>query len=737
MSIDSDDGDKELQELNSSLLDGKKTVKDGVVMGEEQGVLKEGKLKIDGITKDVKDGQVGVFQVHAAPQMPQQQSQGAMVCWERFLHVRSLKVLLVENDDCTRHVVAALLRNCGYEVTEAADVLQAWKILEDLRNHIDLVLTEVVMPYLSGIGLLCKIMSHKTRPNLPVIMMSSYASMSLVFKCLSKGAVDFLVKPIRKNELKNLWQHVWRRCQSSSGSGSESGSQNQSSGKSRSVEKCKNNSCCNDEDDSESIGLDVGGGSDIGSGTQSSWTKRAVEVDSPQPDSPYDQMVECPDSTCAQVDSTCAQDVRSNAETSGNKLVPVAKTRKLQKKKEECGIPEDNAPTANSLEMGVPRNLGIQLEFLRNDLLEPSSSKLTEQISKEQLNLNCESPSIKLKNEHATLIGDVTISTQSQMDSMEFEAQNRNSKISDINNKANNDTEELPSLELSLKRPRVVKDTGTEVQDDRYILRHSDLSAFSRYKAVSNTNKAHPRNFGSSSPHGICLDVTMKESLHDIQFHSSGNPPNQFSNVGSNNIDMGSAINTSFAKSLIKKSSILSSVKHLHPSDFHSIKECPIYAPTAVLVPSKGTHKELQNEHLYHHKNHHHHLVHNMQQQWPPDHSDLSLKKMAAAAPHCGSSNVLGGPEGNTVNYDVDGSSLSNGQNGSSLAVEAEGIDLESDGGISGNSGRGGPSGSGNTVGHNKFEQREAALTKFHWKRKERCFQKKVQYQSRKRHAEQ
>lgn len=45
-------------------------------------------------------------------------------------------------------------------------------------------------------------------------VMSSYASMSLVFKCLSKGAVDFLVKPIRKNELKNLWQHVWRRCQS-------------------------------------------------------------------------------------------------------------------------------------------------------------------------------------------------------------------------------------------------------------------------------------------------------------------------------------------------------------------------------------------------------------------------------------------------------------------------------------------------------------------------------------------
>lgn len=54
-------------------------------------------------------------------------------------------------------------------MTEAANGIQAWKILEDLTNHIDIVLTEVVMPFLSGVGLLCKIMSHKTRKTVPVI----------------------------------------------------------------------------------------------------------------------------------------------------------------------------------------------------------------------------------------------------------------------------------------------------------------------------------------------------------------------------------------------------------------------------------------------------------------------------------------------------------------------------------------------------------------------------------------
>lgn len=43
------------------------------------------------------------------------QQQGRVIRWEKFLPVKTLRVLLVENDDCTRHVVRALLRKCGYE----------------------------------------------------------------------------------------------------------------------------------------------------------------------------------------------------------------------------------------------------------------------------------------------------------------------------------------------------------------------------------------------------------------------------------------------------------------------------------------------------------------------------------------------------------------------------------------------------------------------------------------------
>lgn len=57
--------------------------------------------------------------------------------------------------------------------------LEAWKILEDLTNQIDLILTEVVTSCLSGIGLLRKIMSHKIRKNIPVI--SKYFSCTFAY----------------------------------------------------------------------------------------------------------------------------------------------------------------------------------------------------------------------------------------------------------------------------------------------------------------------------------------------------------------------------------------------------------------------------------------------------------------------------------------------------------------------------------------------------------------------------
>uniref|UniRef100_A0A2P2LFQ7 Response regulatory domain-containing protein n=1 Tax=Rhizophora mucronata TaxID=61149 RepID=A0A2P2LFQ7_RHIMU len=119
MTVDCD-GDKDVRELNHGLRQGNKTVIDGVV-SKEKNLDEDNGLKVHGIAENVKHGHSGAHQAPPPLQTShhhhhhQQQSQGTMVCWEKFLHLRSLKVLLVENDDSTRHVLTALLRNCSYE----------------------------------------------------------------------------------------------------------------------------------------------------------------------------------------------------------------------------------------------------------------------------------------------------------------------------------------------------------------------------------------------------------------------------------------------------------------------------------------------------------------------------------------------------------------------------------------------------------------------------------------------
>ncbi|KZV51770.1 hypothetical protein F511_11458 [Dorcoceras hygrometricum] len=681
--------------------------------------------------KDENTGGATAFEPPGELQMQHQPSQGTAVCWERFLHVRSIRVLLVENDHSTRHVVSALLRNCNYEVIDAANGLQAWKILQDLTNHVDLVLTEVVMPNLSGIALLCKIMSHKTRKNIPVVMMSSNDSMGLVVMCLSKGAVDFLVKPIRKNELKNLWQHVWRRCHSSSGSGSESGTQTHKYVKSKGSEKSENSES-NDVENDGSNGLTVGDGSDDGSGAQSSWTKQAVEVESSQAMSPMNQAVECQDSTCAQV-------IRSNAETSGTKRMHICVS--------EGGLvqkPPDHLEDKN-LKINIPRDWESQSD---NSVKVPLT--LTGPNPKSLSEVNCNIIIKKVAEGRPNPIseclfekreGDYEKSSKPLIDVRESESTIEVANYLNLGNNGTDDSKE-PKSELSLKRHRRVQDTGRSVQDDRYILRRSEQSAFSRYNTSSNFVKAAVGITGSSSMVGNSVEVAKNESVANAQALLTDGHGYQGSNGVSDNIDMGSTTNKlTIQPSTRKDKEATSTINGLHPSAFKPVKTDLRFSQQRDNPFIQGcSSKELEIQHPHNEKQHNLHFC-NLEEKPSSNLDDSALKKLASLDPDFESSCVLGGP----INYSLNGSAsgsnrVSNRQNGSNTAINTPENNVGSDVGQAGKSGSGDANNigvGGNRVDENKLAQREAALNKFRQKRKERCFTKKVRYQNRKKLAEQ
>lgn len=102
-------------ELNLYLQDDEQNKVRGGITGEGQDLSMEDESRInDNIGDENYQNHINEGDL-TKKSSTKQQIQGPLVRWERFLPIRSLKVLLVENDDSTRHVVCALLRNCGYE----------------------------------------------------------------------------------------------------------------------------------------------------------------------------------------------------------------------------------------------------------------------------------------------------------------------------------------------------------------------------------------------------------------------------------------------------------------------------------------------------------------------------------------------------------------------------------------------------------------------------------------------
>lgn len=122
-----------------------------------------------------------------------------------------LKVLVVDDDAMCLRVVQAMLKRCRYEVvtmSNGREALEELKAKQNTPEQYDLVLSDVYMPDMDGFKLLEGIGLDL---EVPVIMMSSDGDTSVVLRGVTHGAVDFLIKPVRIEELRNVWQHVIRR----------------------------------------------------------------------------------------------------------------------------------------------------------------------------------------------------------------------------------------------------------------------------------------------------------------------------------------------------------------------------------------------------------------------------------------------------------------------------------------------------------------------------------------------
>ena len=110
------------------------------------------------------------------------------------------QVLVVEDERAVRTLICRVLDGDGWAVLQAGDGREALGVLDEHHGAIDLLITDIVMPGISGPELVSRIAERL--PNLPVIYTSGYTDSRLAGRRFDEQAVDLLRKPFLPDDLR-------------------------------------------------------------------------------------------------------------------------------------------------------------------------------------------------------------------------------------------------------------------------------------------------------------------------------------------------------------------------------------------------------------------------------------------------------------------------------------------------------------------------------------------------------
>jgi diguanylate cyclase (GGDEF)-like protein len=110
---------------------------------------------------------------------------------------KDMRILVVDDENSVRTVMSQVLQDEGFAVTEAANGKQALECMQ--KDPFSLVITDIVMPEMTGLELLEKIKKH--HPETQVIIITSHASLETAITAMRHGAYDYLFKPFKDLDL--------------------------------------------------------------------------------------------------------------------------------------------------------------------------------------------------------------------------------------------------------------------------------------------------------------------------------------------------------------------------------------------------------------------------------------------------------------------------------------------------------------------------------------------------------
>jgi len=111
-----------------------------------------------------------------------------------------MKILVCEDDFMMLKTIEHKLKRDGYEVIIAKDGQEAANYLKDPSNSVDLVITDLLMPFMSGLEII-NLIRNDLKLNLPLIVLSKVGNEDTVLQAFELGADEYITKPFSPNEL--------------------------------------------------------------------------------------------------------------------------------------------------------------------------------------------------------------------------------------------------------------------------------------------------------------------------------------------------------------------------------------------------------------------------------------------------------------------------------------------------------------------------------------------------------
>ena len=109
-----------------------------------------------------------------------------------------MKILIAEDDEIMLAAIKEQLKKDAYEILGTNDGREAIQALETFKP--DLLITDILMPYTSGLELIGILRSEQNN-KLPILVLSALDEEATVMEAFSMGANDFLSKPFKPTEL--------------------------------------------------------------------------------------------------------------------------------------------------------------------------------------------------------------------------------------------------------------------------------------------------------------------------------------------------------------------------------------------------------------------------------------------------------------------------------------------------------------------------------------------------------